>query len=314
MAVLDSIGDPTLTIGAAYVAIVPKINTGDIGDVLRWSQTVIDLAEGDPAKGANFAMGSPLAAALGYRGVARYWLGRPGWREDLDDARAMARSRDPITHGLIAAWTYGLAIASGVLRADDEAVCEIEGTLQCAQGFSDDTALSSIRYFLGLTLVHRDAPTDRERGLELLVQVRDTWLRERTRLYLLPYADVATAREMARRGDLDGAIPKMRTTADNLVQTGQLVSYVLALGTLVETLLTRGAEGDVAEAQAAIDRLAGLPSTEGWALRDTGLLRLRALHARASGDDPAYRDLVSRYRTMAKSLGFEGHIAMADSM
>jgi class 3 adenylate cyclase len=31
-------------------------------------------------------------------------------------------------------------------------------------------------------------------------------------------------------------------------------------------------------------------------------------------DDPAYRDLVNRYRTMAKALGFEGHIAMADAM
>jgi hypothetical protein len=85
MALLESIGDPTLTIGAAYVPISIKINTGEIADALRWSQTVIDLAGGDPAKGANLAMGSPLAGALAYRGVARYWLGRPGWREDLGD-------------------------------------------------------------------------------------------------------------------------------------------------------------------------------------------------------------------------------------
>jgi hypothetical protein len=44
------------------------------------------------------------------------------------------------------------------------------------------------------------------------------------------------------------------------------------------------------------------------------LLRLRALLARAGGDDDAYRDLVSRYRDMAKSLGFEGHIALAEAM
>jgi hypothetical protein len=31
--------------------------------------------------------------------------------------------------------------------------------------------------------------------------------------------------------------------------------------------------------------------------------------ARARGDDIAYRDQVGRYRGMAKSLGFDGHIA-----
>ena len=31
------------------------------------------------------------------RGVARWWLGRPGWRQDLHDAVAMARRSDPAT-------------------------------------------------------------------------------------------------------------------------------------------------------------------------------------------------------------------------
>ena len=53
---------------------------------------------------------------------------------------------------------------------------------------------------------------------------------------------------------------------------------------------------------------------DGSAMRDITLLRLRALLARARGDDVAYRDLVSRYRAMAESLGFEGHIAWAEAM
>ena len=48
MALLEAIGDPMLTIGAAYVAIVVKQMTGEFADALRWSQTVIDLADGDP--------------------------------------------------------------------------------------------------------------------------------------------------------------------------------------------------------------------------------------------------------------------------
>ena len=76
----------------------------------------------------------------------------------------------------------------------------------------------------------------------------------------------------------------------------------------------RGTEADVAEAEAAIERLATAPAEEGLVIRDIWLLRLRALLARARGDDVAYRNLVSRYRAMATSLGFEGHMTWAEAM
>ena len=106
----------------------------------------------------------------------------------------------------------------------------------------------------------------------------------------------------------------MRQAVDDLYQAGRLGYGVWGTGVLVETLLERGAEGDLAEAQEAIDRLADLPADDGSAMRDIRLLRLRALLARAHGDDAAYRDLVGRYRAMAKSLGFEGHIDWAEAM
>ena len=107
MALLESIGDPTPTMGLAFVAFCTWLDAGEFGEILRWSQTVIDLAGGDPAKGAGFGIGSPLAAALAYRGVARWWLGRSGWRQDLHDAVAMARHSDPATFAIVVAWTYG---------------------------------------------------------------------------------------------------------------------------------------------------------------------------------------------------------------
>jgi hypothetical protein len=87
-----------------------------------------------------------------------------------------------------------------------------------------------------------------------------------------------------------------------------------ATGVLVETLLDRGAESDVAEAKAAIERLATAPADEGLAMRDIWLLRLRALLARACGDAAAYAQFRDRYRDMARSLEFEGHIAWAEAM
>jgi hypothetical protein len=81
----------------------------------------------------------------------------------------------------------------------------------------------------------------------------------------------------------------------------------------VQTLLERGAEGDLAEAREAFDWLANLPD-DGSAAREITLLRLRTLLARARGDNVAYRDLVTCYCAMAESLGFEGHIAWAEAM
>ena len=80
MTLIESIGDPTLTVGLSAAPINAKIESAEYSDVLQWSQRVIDLADGDPSKG-NFIIGCPLALALTTRGVARYCLGRPGWRD-----------------------------------------------------------------------------------------------------------------------------------------------------------------------------------------------------------------------------------------
>ena len=83
----------------------------------------------------------------------------------------------------------------------------------------------------------------------------------------------------------------MRAAVDHLFREGQLLGWgIPATGVLVETLLDRGADGDVAEAEAAIERLAAAPADEGLVMRDIWLLRLRALLARAHGDEAAYRD------------------------
>jgi hypothetical protein len=125
----------------------------------------------------------------------------------------------------------------------------------------------------------------------------------------VPLVEVYAARESARRGDRDGALPVMRAAVDHLFREGQLLGWgIPAAGVLVETLLDRGAEGDVAEAQAAIERLAEAPADDGLVMRDIWLLRLRALLAKAHGDEIAFRDYRDRHRAMATELGFEGHI------
>jgi ATP/maltotriose-dependent transcriptional regulator MalT len=167
-------------------------------------------------------------------------------------------------------------------------------------------------YTLAVGLLNRDAAADRHRGLELMMQARDIWLRKRA-LFLIPVTDVWAARETARRGDRDAAIRVMRQAVGELRQAGNVFYGVWGTGVLVETLLDCGAEGDLAEAQEAIDRLTNLWADDGSVMRELTLLRLRALLSRARGDYD-YRDVAIRYRTMAADLGYEGHIAWAEAM
>jgi len=313
-ALIESVGDPTLTVGLSMPLMYAKGESGEWGDMLRWSQRAIDLADGDPLKG-NIMIGSPLASALMARGVARYFLGRPGWRDDLRHGQAMAHSADPVSYATIVAYIYFPGIPFGVLAAHDRAVREIEDVLQVAVRSGDDVALSNARQSLGVALVQRPTDADRDRGQTLLTEVSDVLLRRGRNLCDLPIVEVYSARETARRGDRDDAIPLMRATVDHLFREGQLLVWgVPATGVLVETLLDRGTDADVAEAEAAVERLATAPADEGQVMRDIWLLRLRAQLARARGDEAAYRDNRDRYRDMAKTLGYEGHIEWAEAM
>jgi hypothetical protein len=313
-ALAEAVGDATLTVGLSFPLIYGKIESAEWCDVLRWSQTVIDLADGDPSKG-NFLVGSPLALAVASRGMARYFLGRPGWPEDLRHSLPMARHADPASYAGVVSYVYLLGIPFGVLRPDDRALHEIEDALRIAERSSDDVVVGFIRGTLALALVHRQKAAERDRGQKLAAEVGELFLNRGHNLCDLPIFETYLARERARGGDRDDAIPLMRAVGDHLFRDGRLRLWgVPATGVLVETLLDRRAEGDVAEAEAAIERLAEAPADEGLVARVIWLLRLQALLARAHGDDARHREYRDRYRGMAKTLGFEGHIAWAEEM
>jgi len=313
-ALAEAVGEASLTVGLSMPLLYAMAESGEWDDVLRWSQRTIDLADGDPSKG-NFIVGSPLAIAFATRAFARHFLGRRGWRDDLRHGLAMARSTDPMSYATVVCYVYWPGIPLGVLGSDDSAMREIEDALRIAERSADDLALAFARVTLGFALVHRDTTAERGRGQQLLAEVGQVCLCQGHNLCDLPNIEVYSARGRAMQGDRDDAITVMRAAADHLFREGRLLLHGLsATGVLVETLLDRGAEGDVAEAEAAITRLADAPTDNGLAMRDIWLLRLRALLAQARGDAAAYTHFRDRYRAMAKSLGFEGHIAWVEAM
>jgi adenylate cyclase len=311
---LEAIGDPTLTVALAYAAMIAKHETAEMADMLRFAQLVIDLAEGDPAKG-SLIFESPLTVATTTRGFARWCLGITGWKDDFDQAITTARAlaTDPGTLGGVMWFTYVPAIPYGVLLPDATALRDTAEFLSIAEQSGDDLALDLARGAHGLVLACQDGLA-REHGLQLLVETRQRAANDRFTMTYLPIVDVHTAREKARTGDLDGAIELARAVLDDLFNSGGSIWTVLATSVLVEALLQRRAEGDLDEAERAIDQLTSAPMDPGLVPREISLLRLRALLARARGDVAAYRDHRDRYRAMAISLGFEGQMKWAEAM
>jgi hypothetical protein len=106
----------------------------------------------------------------------------------------------------------------------------------------------------------------------------------------------------------------LRSANDDLFAGGQFGHCTATTRLLVQELLVDSDESGVREAEAAIERLAAVQVLDGLAIQEVTLLELRALLAHSRGDEAAYRDYRDRYRDMARSLGFEGHIAWAEAM
>jgi adenylate cyclase len=311
---LDSIGDPTLTVAMLPMAMATKLETGEVAELLRLAQRGIDLAQGDPTKGNLIALTpTPLPAIMAYRGTARWCLGIGGWKGDFDEALTIALSSDANTISGVVLNTSGNAIANGVLLPDAVALHSTSEALAVAEQSGDDLALDSARWARGIVLAHQDGP-EREAGFELLAKVRERVLNDRFAMTPLAAANTEFAREKGRVGDLDGAVALARAVVDELFDHGPSIWSALATAVLVEALVRRRSEEDLAEALAAIDSLAAVPTDPGFVLNEIWLLRSRALLARAHGDAAAYAHFRDRYRDMARTLGFEGHIAWAEAM
>jgi hypothetical protein len=93
----------------------------------------------------------------------RPWVAnRPG------PGRGHGPQHRPAAYAVIISYSYGRAISTGVLLADDAALRELDEALRIAERSSEDLARAFSRFTLGVALVHRDSPAERERGLAVL--------------------------------------------------------------------------------------------------------------------------------------------------
>ena len=189
----------------------------------------------------------------------------------------------------------------------------LTAALRIAESSSDDFVLGMGRLSRGLVLVSRDGP-EREAGLDLFTQARDMAVSERFSLSALTIVDPEFAMEKACNGDIDGAVELARPVVDGAYESGDMIWRGRATEVLVKLLIRRGSVEDRHEAQAAIDRLAAVPTDPGFVLHELPLLRSRALLAQAHGDESGHRNFMDPHREKAVAAGFEALIATAESL
>jgi adenylate cyclase len=300
---VDELGQPSLTINLLVAAIYAKSEVGELTEALDLAQRVIDLADGDVTKGDKL-FGSPLTLATQMRCLMRLCMGIDGWRADADAAIAMSASLAPKNLVTAIFYKYVVAIPVGALAADETALRETADALRVAEQTSDEYNLTAAVLTRGLVLARQEGP-QREQGFELLTRARETAVAKGFTMNALTIVDPEIARERARIGDLDGAIELAQTALDDMFDSGAMFLRGATTTILVESLLTRDADHDLRRAQAAIDRLAAVPTEPGFILHELPLSRLRALVARAQNDEELYREYMQLYRAKALAAGFD---------
>ena len=126
--------------------------------------------------------------------------------------------------------------------------------------------------------------------------------------------NVFVANEKLRTNDLDDAVEMLRATVENEYANTDMLRCGATTAALVQALLRRADPPTFGKRKRpSIGFRPCRPdphlSCHLW------LLPMRAAQARARGDGSlAYHDYRDRYRNMAKSLGFQGHIAWAEAM
>jgi adenylate cyclase len=307
---VESIGDPAMTVGLFYAAAQAKWEAGDATEALRLAQRVIDLADGDATMG-DFVIGSPLAWATTVKGAAGMFLGRPGWRKDLDEGIALAKTVDTAAKPFVQLYKYQAAVQNGAALISAQDTAHTATVLEIAQRSGNNLALAYALLNRSMALLHTDSESS---GLECLAEARQMFQDQQLTTSLRRMPDIEIARARARSGDLDGAIALATTVLEQQFDCGEMIFRGPTTMVLAEALLSRGSAGDIEEAERTVDRLAAVATEPGFVLFELPVLKLRALLARARGDEVGYRRFVERFGALAQQAGYEGYAAQAHAM
>ena len=285
---LESIGDPTLTLALIPTALSVKSERGEMSEVFRLAQRGIELSGGDATKG-KMMTGSPLTLIVAMRGMARCYLGIAGWRDDFERAVSMGRAAEPITRSAAMYYTYIAAIVNGILFPTEAILREAEEALTVAEQSGGNVDVGQGRQYLGIVLV-RMGENSRARGFQLLDQVRAMAVEKRYTDNVVPLVDIHVAQEKTRIGDVADAISLSRSAVNEFFHTGDRFWEGYATNVLVDALLRRGNPEDLQDAKIAVEQIG----------RFTGRARFRCAQHLAPARAGAARSRMWRHSYLSR--------------
>ena len=219
-----------------------------------------------------------------------------------------ARTLDAFSFSGVSWYSYVMPLVYGVARPYVAMLRDTADTLALAEQSGDDLGLDLARSARGIALIHSGG-RDRGQGLDLLLT---TWERQgplaaavfqrvidRRGVHRARAGPARRHRQCCQVGPACGRAPHRR---------GSIMWNIPATAALVEVLLTRRLDRDLAEADAVIQKWTTMTCELGVTLHEVWSLRMRAQLARARNEESSYQELRQRYRRKADQLGFEGHM------
>ena len=316
IALLESIGDPTLTVGLlVHGAGRQGWMTGEMAEVSAVGATGHRPGRRRPHQGRPASSDRRWRRRLTCRGVGAMvaWASRLEGR--LRQASPWRDASTPCSRRALIVYEYALGIPNGALLPDASPCATPPKRWQIAERSGDDLALDLARYARGIALVHQDGP-ERDEGLELLAQVRDAAVQQRFTLPIVPVIDIHFAKEKAtvrrsRWRDRPGAGGRGR-----LVRLG----WRAVLACAGHQRLGGGAAAARRRRRPTGSRR---PRSTGWrpcrpipdsCCTNSGCCGCAPCWLGPVATRPAYRDFRGSLPKHGDSLGFEGHMAMAEAM
>ncbi|MCV7062091.1 ATP-binding protein [Mycolicibacterium vaccae] len=299
---LGSIDDPALTPALLLALGYAKSEVGELREALHLAERASALAT-DPGVRSDVLFSRPAVAAIRMRGLYRLCLGMHGWRSDADTAIRMARGLDPMNHIISVVYKYILAVPVGARRVDDTALRETAEALEMAEQAGDGYTLTLARIVRGIALIHAGDPG--QEAIELLSAAENFATSRRFTMNAASLVTPTLARHRARAGDLDSAIDLARTAITAMTDSGEMLSVGVATTVLAESLLRRGTSLDRDAALAAVERLAAIPTDDGFVFNRLATLRLRAAVAEYDGDTAAFSALRRQHAAACTAAGFD---------
>jgi adenylate cyclase len=251
-----------------------------------------------------------IAPAQALRGVIEICLGdyEPG-RRRLRQATEAARALPPVNtaHTL----HYWAAIAALGMCQTDDLVHDMREALRRAESFGDVSGIIAAQWACGTVLL-RAEKSSRIEAIDMLERAHTSIQRHKVMAITLGAMGADLAMDAARKGRLGAAIDALCALFSLHMDSGSRVFAGCPAEALVELLIGRRSDGDLAEAHRIVDqwqaRRPGIPALDLWWLKS------RALLAKAEGNTDGYAELATQYLALCEKLDARGRLAGAHKM